>query len=153
MKPSEIYGVNRGSVPDDLQTAASTENSGVSFLSFDESRQFESASLNLFHAESAGGLDWSSTSDTESHFYEDEAEAVTLVRQIVVDRIGRESAVVLFWGSLDLPSMLLPASTLIAHVASVVEVGPVFWVFAPERRVLLECHPTGRITVAVTPPI
>ncbi|WP_106586454.1 hypothetical protein [Murinocardiopsis flavida] len=108
--------------------------------------------MDLFPAESTGGLDWSSTPDAETHIYEDEADAVMLVRQLVVDRIDREPVVVLFWGSLDLPSMLLPASTLISHVESVVEVGPVFWVFAPERRVLLECRPSGEITVAVTPP-
>lgn len=74
-----------------------------------------------------------------------------LVGELVARRIGLESDVVLFWGSLDLPTVLLSPVSLIDHLDAIVDVGPVFWVFGPEPRVLIECRPSGLITVVTVP--
>lgn len=51
------YGIHPESVPKGLRAEVSRKNSGARFLSFEKSREFESASLDRFPPASGGVLD------------------------------------------------------------------------------------------------
>ncbi|MET8680694.1 hypothetical protein ABZW18_24675 [Streptomyces sp. NPDC004647] len=145
------YGSHPELLPKSLGRGPETESSGVRELTLDESRRLEAASINRFPPASGGSLEWEDGSYLEQHFYEDEPDGARLVGGLVSSHAAPDSEVVLFWGNLIMPTVALPASSLVRHMDEVLEVGPVFWVFFPESHVLIECCPDGQVTVAAVP--
>lgn len=120
-------------------------------LSLAESRQLESESLNRFPHRSVGGIDWEGIAIQERLWYEDEEAAEQLVRELVSSLAKNGSQVAIFWGTLVLPTVTLPAELAVARAGEIVEVGPEFWIYPIDGQILIECMPDGQVTVAPIP--
>jgi len=74
-----------------------------------------------------------------------------LFANILRGKVGWNSDVAIFWGTLVMPTVVLSAESVANHVGDILEVGPDFWVFSPDDQILIECLQDGRVTLALIP--
>lgn len=120
---------------------------GVTLLDFGRDREYECASLGRFPRKMDGTVDWSRTPEelvlAVGEYLEIEA---------LVDRfMAGSGSYVFLWGTLTLPSVEVSGSALAVHLREIVERIPEFWIYSPDRSVLLENLFSGEVRVAGIP--
>ncbi|MEU4200738.1 hypothetical protein [Streptomyces sp. NPDC045470] len=147
------YGSRRDYLPAFLRSGAGAAggHTEAQLLSREESRALEAVSLNRFPQLPSGEIGWEDASCSERLWYEDDEEGMRGVTELLTRNVRQDAHVVIFWGTLVMPSVRLPVNDVVRHVADILDEFPHFWVYSSEDRVLIEFLPDGRVTVADIP--
>ncbi|GHJ39774.1 hypothetical protein [Streptomyces sp. TS71-3] len=160
MTLEETYGTRPDLLPRSMVRLARTEQRegrkltwvgrpDVLLLDLDQHLRYEHESLGRFPRHSDGTIAWAEVSadlvlvSTD----EDTADLDALIRQHCAGAKG----LVVFWGSLALPSAQLPLGAALSHLSQITDSHPEFWIYDPEDSVLMENTFAGRVTVARVP--
>ncbi len=145
------YGSRRDFLPGFMRKGDSVERYRVRVLDLAASQDLEKLSLNRFPHTSAGLIGWTDAVYTERVSFSDEAEGVRLIEGLLSRTVEPVSEVVLFWGTLVMPTVVLTAEGVTAHAGEILKIGPDFWIYLRDRNMLVECAQDGRITLADIP--
>src|SRR6266699_2233091 len=145
------YGSHPNRLADLLGSLSRDDRGRVRLLNIEESREAESRSLNRLPQTSWGAIDWSAAPFIEQCTTRTEVEAAERFAQLVLQYVGADSEVVLFWGNLVVPSLSLTARIAAENAEEVLATSHDVWLFGIEERLLVEYFHEGRITVADVP--
>ncbi|MEV8474474.1 hypothetical protein [Streptomyces sp. NPDC051173] len=107
--------------------------------------------MNRFPQTSGGVIDWEGVQGLDHLVFSNEAEGERVVADVLRGKVGQNSDVVIFWGTLVMPTVVLSVESAVNHVSEILEVGPDFWVFSPDDQILIECLQDGQVTLASIP--
>ncbi|WP_206504425.1 hypothetical protein [Streptomyces chrestomyceticus] len=153
MTQRNSYGSRRDFLPAFMKSGAGAADghTEIQELSLDESRALEAVSLNRFPQLPGGEIGWAGGSYSERLWYEDDAEGMRQIAELLARNIRQGAQVVIFWGTLVMPSVRLAAYDVVRHVEEILDEFPHFWVYSAEDRKLIEFLPDGQVTAAVIP--
>ncbi|MEU4220901.1 hypothetical protein [Actinoplanes sp. NPDC026623] len=119
---------------------------GVRLLSFDEHRQVDRASLQRFPQERDASVAWASVP----------RDLVIRTERCggraIEDYLRDDGDVIITWGSLSLPSVLLSASETSDRVEAILATAALLWLYRPDQRLVLERnHVEDTVTIARIP--
>ncbi|WP_148082104.1 hypothetical protein [Streptomyces botrytidirepellens] len=150
MTKKNSYGTRRDLLPKFMKSDTH-EGDLINILDLDESREFESISLNRFPHAPAGTIEWENAHFADRSSFIDEEDGARKISELLTNLLRPESKVTIFWGTLVMPSVILSAKSAADHSQEILEVGPDFWIFSPDRQLILECLQDGQLTVADIP--
>jgi hypothetical protein len=148
---SVAYGSHPNRLDDLLGCLSAEDRSRVRLLASAENGEFESISLNQLPQTSWGTIDWSGAAILEEHATRNEVVAAELFAELVRRYVDVDSEVVLFWGNLVVPSVMMTAGIAAGNAEEVLATSHDVWLFAPDRKLLIEYFHEGRLTVAEIP--
>lgn len=148
---SASYGSRRDLLPKFMVAQSPAGHVGPSVLGLEESRAIEAVSLNRFPQASGGVIDWEGVPCLDRLAFSNEAEGERVIADVLRGKVGQNSDVVIFWGTLVMPTVVLSVESAVNHVSEILEVGPDFWVFSPNDKILIECLQDGQVTLASIP--
>src|SRR5262249_29949514 len=120
-------------------------------LGREESRELEAMSLNKFPPTATAALDWEAASYDDRRWWGDEEDWASLIAELLSSCVADEKHVAIFWGTLVMPTVILPAHAVVEHAREILDVGPHFWIHPLGESVLIECLMDGQVTVASIP--
>ncbi|MEU8832216.1 hypothetical protein [Streptomyces sp900116325] len=137
------YGVHRAAIAHIL---AAVRDAAI-VLSYEEDRSFAAASLSRFSAVGSTRLDWQAAEVVERSTGFDGAE----LRRLLHDHGDKGELVVVFWGSLAVPSVILEAALAALHAETLLDCSPECWIYLTDSRVLIEFQDGEGFTVGRVP--
>lgn len=121
---------------------------GVELLRLDEHLREEGQSLGRCPRTSDGGVDWDAmTEEVLGTWDGDSTDMGALLEQYT----SNGAPLVLFWGSLSIPSVKAGLATLLPSLPDIVETMPEFWIYSPADDVIVEYAFSGTVTAAHLP--
>jgi hypothetical protein len=147
----ELYGTRSDLLPAFARSHPGESGEPVTQLTSDESRELEAASLSRFPATSASEIDWRVVSYRSRLFFQDEADWERIAADLLSDYSRRGDQVAIFWGTLALPTIVMPATVAVKYARQILNVGPHFWICPLGGQEIIECLPDGQVTVASAP--
>lgn len=125
----------------------------VLLLDHADNRQLAAGSLNRFPARSSCEIDWGDVPGVEQHWCPDSDAWVRLAAELCAPWAAGDALVVVFWGNLVIPTVVLPAQVLLSHAREIDDAQPHFWLHPLGGDTLVECLPDGTVTSAVIPAV
>jgi len=145
------YGSRRDLLPKFMVAQSPTGRVGLNVLNLEQSRELEAVSLNRFPQTSGGVIDWEGVPVLERLSFANEAEGGRVIANVLRGKVGWDSDVAIFWGTLVMPTVILSVELVANYVDDILEVGPDFWIFSHDDQILIECLQDGRVTLALIP--
>ncbi|MFC5721454.1 hypothetical protein ACFP1Z_14880 [Streptomyces gamaensis] len=120
-------------------------------LSLTESQKLESISLNRLPHGLSNSVDWERHVDFEQLTYGNEEEGVQLLKSLLSRHAYKNTTLAIFWGTLVIPSVLLPSNLAIEHADEILGTDCDFWIFSPEEGFFAEVLQDGQVTITEIP--
>ncbi|MFC9249249.1 hypothetical protein ACFT7S_36000 [Streptomyces sp. NPDC057136] len=123
----------------------------VLLLDHADNRRLAAGSLNRFPARSSCEIDWSGVPGVERHWCPGADAWAALAAQLCAPWVAQDVLVVVFWGNLAVPTVVVPAWLLVRYAREIEDAQPHFWLHPLGGDVLIEYLPEGTVTVAALP--
>ncbi|WP_406204344.1 hypothetical protein OH807_28600 [Kitasatospora sp. NBC_01560] len=153
MTERNSYGSRPDLLPGFMNDRRVSEGHLVLRLGLGESRELEAASLNRFPPTATAALDWEAASYDDRRCWDDEEDWARMVAELLSSYAMEGKRVAIFWGNLAIPTVTLPARSVVEHAREILDPGPHFWIYPLGGSVLIECLMDGQVTVAAIPAI
>lgn len=144
------YGSNPEYLPNFLKDARRESATSVDFLDFAGSRAIEEVSLNLFPPTNSSGIHWEATSYDRRLWWDDDNDWVRMATELLTEYSSPDDKMVIFWGNLVIPTVVLPVKLVIDNLLELLDLGPHLWFYLPVPKVLIECLLDGQVTISST---
>ncbi|MGW4203712.1 hypothetical protein [Streptomyces sp. NPDC004726] len=151
MKQKIPYGSRPDLLPGFMNYRHSDEECQVVRLGIAESRELEAVSLNRFPPTVTAALEWPADSFDDRRWWDDEEDWARLIEELLSRYAAEGAHVAIFWGNLVMPTVVLPARTVVEHAWEILDSGPHFWIYPLGTSILIECLVDGQVTVATIP--
>ncbi|NYV75457.1 hypothetical protein [Streptomyces sp. UH6] len=144
---ARAYGRYPELLPEFVRDARGEDGRQVVVLRWEESQELARLSLSRFPAWNSVSLDWSAVPPVESVEWDDGAGFAAVLR-----RYGAGAdAVVVFWGDLSVPTVVMPVDVAVRRAAELWDVGPEFWTYPLDGDVLVEARWGSPVVVGRIP--
>ncbi|USX49165.1 hypothetical protein [Lentzea sp. HUAS12] len=142
-----LYGSRPDLLPAFMATAKKRDVLGVEVLTAEENHALEERSLNRFAHLSSGRIRWEGVPVVTTSF-RDEDHGVQVLGERLLEVLGEETDLVIFWGTLVMPTVSMSSAVALGHLNEIVQEAPDFWIFLPSRMALVEFMQDGIVTTA-----
>ncbi|MFJ3633009.1 hypothetical protein [Streptomyces sp. NPDC090112] len=123
----------------------------IRVLTRDEDAEYAAASIGSFPLASQMSIDWSGADIVRQEIVDDDAEAITVLLDMLPEEDAGNLECVVLWGSLGIPSISLPAAVAKRHLAGILEASAELWMFVPAQHLLIEYNMLGEVTAGRPP--
>jgi hypothetical protein len=147
----EVYGRRPHRLPTFARSAVERAEPGFRVLSFEEDRELAARSLGTFTATFGGQISWDGVSGVSYADYQDEAEEAEVLRRLLSEYLDVSDEIVVFWSSLDVPTLVLPARAAAEHAPEIAAVTGDFSIYNPRSGYFAEFRADGDVRWRVIP--
>ncbi|MFD3541835.1 hypothetical protein ACFWUQ_20380 [Streptomyces sp. NPDC058662] len=134
-----------------LADLPSAERAWIRTLTDAEDAAYAAASISRFPLASQMAIDWSGAEIIRQELVDDDAEALDVLLEVIPGESAGDPECVILWGSLGIPSIILPATAARRNLARILEVAAELWFFVPAQDLLIEYTMEGEVTAGRPP--
>lgn len=148
MNARQLYGSHPERLSDLLDSLAPEDRDKVHLVGFDENERLASSSLDKLPQTNWGTINWEEAQYLEQQDTPREPEAVEAIRQIISSKISPDSAAVIFWANLAVPTVQTTATIAMKAMDEIIAASHDVWLYFPDDNLLVEHFNEGRVTAA-----